>query len=346
MPIVIPTVQLRRTQPNQYAQNGKLVRTPVEEYMRLEADQLRAFRGREQFCSPGQCRLVASSVATTPRNRWRYFSHTGPYTTKVRVRMRIARMQNTSASTPHCRFTLADGSGSTIGTFEAFYGAGATTGGDSTPDTWGFFEGEIPVSPDIDVQGLFDDRNYGRLVHALVWEEAAEPDTANGYLGYAPAFGSNIYDDERERLVTFVNAAWRRGGAQVLNFCHDLDATEAFSRSSATDINLIDETSTTISAATPGFTLDMTGKDLYQQGAVVPCVLAIYGSATAGSAAKVKIKDSGGSTLATVFLTTSAGWRTTTVNLPASSAKYDLHFSSNGTATGTLHAVSVFEYMT
>ncbi len=340
--IIIPTDARARIQPNLYAQNAKPVRCSVEEAMRVEANQLRAFRGREQFVSPGFIAPVAGSSGTSPRNRWRYYSHTGPHTTRVRVRMRIARQNNGTSSTPHCRFTLADSAGAAIGTVEAFYGTGSTTG-DGSPADWGFFEGTIDVDPDIDVQGLFADYDFGRLVHALVIEEPADHDTANGYLGPAPALGSPIYDAEREDLVTYANAAWRRGRAQVFNFCHDEDG--AYSLTTATDTNILDRSSTAVSAATPGYTLDLTGKDLFRAGGVVPCVLAIYGDASANSAAKVKIKDSGGTTLATVFLTTALGWRTTTVNLPASSAKYDLTFSSDAAATGNLYAVSCFEYL-
>lgn len=341
--IIIPSTQLRRIQPNQYTQNGKPVRSSVEEAMRVEANQLRAYRGREQFVSPGQVALIVDSSGSSPRNRWRYYSHTGPHTTRVRVRLRLARQNNAGSSTPHCRFTLADSGGSTIGILEAYYGTGSTSGSESPPDTWGFFEGTIDVDPDIDVQGLFSDYNYGRLVHALVIEEPADHDTANGYLAPAPATGSNVYDADRGNLVTYANAAWRRGRAQAFNFCHDEDG--AYSLTTATDTNILDRASTSVGAATPGYTLDMTGKDLFRAGGVVPCVLAIYGDASANSAAKVKIKDSSGTALATVFLTTSLGWRTTTVNLPASSAKYDLTFSSDGAATGNLYAVSCFEYL-
>lgn len=343
--IVIPDLHEPRIQPRIWTRNRESVRTSVEDVMRRRANQIMAYRGREQFCGVGRVPAIFSG-GLGQRTRWRYLSHTAPHTTLLRVRMRIARRLDQAGApgttTPSCRFTLSTPAGATIGSFEAFYGATTTGTPTDTPDTWGVFEGEIAVSPDIDVQGVFSDHDDARLLGAVVWEESPPHDTLNGYQPPAPAQGAEILDADRERLVTFANAQWRRNGSQCFNWCKDNGT--ALTRTLATDSNILDGLGA-VSAASDGWTLDMTGKDLFQQATGVPCTFAAFGSATANGAANVRIKNAAGTTIASVALTTTLGWQTTTVILPATSAKYDVTLASNGTATASLFAVSCFEFM-
>jgi hypothetical protein len=67
-----------------------------------------------------------------------------------------------------------------------------------------------------------------------------------------------------------------------------------------------------------------------------------YGS-NAAAAGQVLLKDNTGTTLATITVTATDGWDSTTVSLPATAAKYDIHFKGNGATATNLYAVSLYQ---
>jgi hypothetical protein len=72
-------------------------------------------------------------------------------------------------------------------------------------------------------------------------------------------------------------------------------------------------------------------------------VFAAYGSNASGNGSVV-LKDSSGTILATITVTATNGWDSTTVNLPATNAKYDIQYAGGAGATQTnLYAVSLYQ---
>lgn len=348
----VTTIQHPRIQPQNLARNGKPVATTVEEQARRVANQVLAYEGKELFSALGVLPALAGDGAGAARTRWIFRAKISPHVSRVAVLMRMAK-QNTSGSSgggpvpADCAAVLEmfDASDSSIGTVEHHYG-GALTHLDTsdTPDTWSAVLGYLDVPPGEEVSGIFTELDHGRLISALVYEVGPDTNTGNGYLSTAPQQGANIYADDRERLVDIVNDTWLGGAAHAVNINANDDGTPWVYASSTVPKNIIDQTSTTVSASTPGFWFDGNGKDLSRTAGAVRMVM--WAFASTSDEAYVYLKDSSGAVVATVTFT-GAGmpgwWSSDPFTLPATSAKYDVQAESTGGETITLWAVSIYE---
>jgi hypothetical protein len=150
-------------------------------------------------------------------------------------------------------------------------------------------------------------------------------------------------DDRREDMLTLATSLWKRGAAQLWNWSADLQSSPV-SISSATFTNIIDATSTTVSASTPGATSD-TRYCRTRSKSTVPCVFAAYGKMSGATGGAIRLLDSSGSTLAEInSFTTTAGWHSTTVDLPAALDKLDVHIAGIGLQSVQIGAFSLYQY--
>ena len=78
----------------------------------------------------------------------------------------------------------------------------------------------------------------------------------------------------------------------------------------------------------------------------MPYVFKAFGAMPAGTG-HVYLKDSTGAVLATININAAAqAWYSTTVNLPNTEAKYDVHYDGDGVNTVSVYAVQLYEYST
>lgn len=339
----VPTRQYPFIQPGRHVQNGKAVRATVELDMRRVANQLVAHRTREQFVAPGVCAPIPGS-STTDVERWRYYTKTGPFTTRIRIDVILARQKAVLVgdfefigTDPHVEFTLTDDNVGPVGSLE--FHPGPVVAVTDAPSEWTHMVGFLDVDPSTEYHGVFELVDHGRIVTATVTELAADPDTDNGYLAPAPAAGANIYAADRENLAAIANA-FPDVGRQLLNLSTSDDAT-GFSTSSGTGVNLIDLASTDFDADVPGVWIDLAGKDLSRWGGEVPVAFWAFGRRT-GTTGSVDLVDSTGSPIATIALGPTFTWHATTVNLPATEDKYFITLRATGGAAQVLH-VSLYE---
>lgn len=97
--------------------------------------------------------------------------------------------------------------------------------------------------------------------------------------------------------------------------------------------NIIDVTSTTITANTPGKTLELAGWATLNRK-VVPVQLWVYAqAATVGDTGQVILYNSASETVVTVDIDNGPGWYSGTGNLAPATGKFDMHF---GNAVGTI----------
>ncbi len=107
--------------------------------------------------------------------------------------------------------------------------------------------------------------------------------------------------------------------------------------------NLADNTSTTVTTATPGCVLDLTYHTTIRLAALgVPVRLKVYVTATAGDTAAVKLLDSDGIAVITVLCNAGTGWYWGNGYVPALSAKYDLHYGGNTLGTLGVTAANLY----
>lgn len=116
-------------------------------------------------------------------------------------------------------------------------------------------------------------------------------------------------------------------------------------------VNVIDNSSTTVSASTPGITVDLREHTTYRLrnvGVPVRFKVCVYSSAGADTGA-VKLLDSNGVALITCLVngaaTTDAegDWYWADGYVPDALAKYDVHYGGNTTGSLTVFSTSLYE---
>lgn len=325
----------RMLQPNFLCRNGQVVGVHTENAMRRHTNQIMAYRGKTFFSSPGGLGSIPASAGAS-RDRFLFRGYTSNTARRLVVHVIMASQgAPVPLSDSYVLFTETISGG----TLEFHYNSISAA---DVPSDLTYMTGTLDIDAGTDIACKFTDINEARLVSALVYEELADPDTTNGLMMPIGA-GSNVLDSHRQQLATNLKSIWEAQGSQVWNWSADTSAT-AFTNSTTTAKNLIDSSVTTVSAASPGATVDLTGKATRRQESTgVPVKIWVYASATTTSGA-VRLVNSSGSTLYSISITAgSAAWYSTTGVLPASSAKYDLHGVAGAAGTITVYAVSIYE---
>lgn len=349
----IPYIIMPPIQETRWVRNGRIVDAGFQSGVANLANQIARWRTKLLFRSTGKMGFTTAgadalvlSAGSGERERWRFAFHSGPFAKEVAITFLMCTASGTDASfNPYGQLKILSPGGSLVGT--AMYHYGNSVNASNVPSNYGVGTAYIAVDPDTDYRAVISDFDNARIVSACVYERSLDPDTDNGYVQTGYAAGVNIYDTDRSGPMDIARDMWLRGGAHLLNWSVDGQASP-ITNSLTTSTNIVDTTSTTVSSSTPGYTLDLSNCDRLSESSGVPCVLAAYGKYVITppvSGGTLKLKDSSGTTLGTVTgFTSTAGWQTTTVNLPAFSGKYDLQFaSSSGTGTFSLYAVSLYQ---
>ena len=274
---------------------------------------------------------------------WRWHCRTGYGVRRVAVFAVLGLDDRHLAVAPSITVTLTEVGGAALPAVSFAYGASNVTATDA-PDELLTAVQFIDVDPATDYTGevLFVDNV--RVISLLVYEafDATVDDSLDYFSTFRPAGGSPIFD------------AWvGRGLAALAGMLHDNLATRldwmradgtARTRTSATLINLIDDTTVgTPTAASPGYTLDTEHR--YTIGKVqVPVTLAVYGSIPAGSGV-VRLRDTGGTSAVVATINNATPqWFTATGALSVGAAqKYDLQFAGDGANQVSILAVSIYQ---
>lgn len=336
----VSTILPAAIQPAQYAQNGKVVPAAIETEMRNQLNFAARWRTKEVF-------RFGSSVPTTVAgtvDRWRAYGHSGPMTDRLGFKFIAGKVSDTATEGSITVYAY-DSANVLLGSTTVSIGT-QSAGTPSTPDQWIEGDGEVAgVTADTDYHILVNAVN-ARLIGMSVYEKTLDPTTANGYLSTAITATSPIYTLHRSEVSALANSMHKRGAAQTWNFTVD-DQSAPATWSTTSTVNFFDTTLTTVSASSPGVTLDMRYKaSLGRASTGVPMILRVYGK-TSSAAGSVLLKDSGGTTLATVTtFSTTAGWVSSgTFNLPATKAKYDIMMSATSPQVLSVYAFSLYEYI-
>lgn len=317
------------------------------------------FRSKQVFSAvaPFDESLVSKS-SSADRTRWRCAFHTSPYHSSLLV---IAAMlpgtQNSlfATETTSSRLDIYSNPTETTlaGTLDVVYGVHPRQC-DGTPNKFSdlriamnYIEG---LNVDSDYFLKVTDVNYGRIQSICIIELNSLTDNNGGYPSQNNSAFSTVTAANRENIATIARNMWRRGCWPILNWTND-DPTGSVlgpPAAPATATNLIDNSSTTISASTPGFVIDMTNKDRLSQSSGVPCIMwvcAFNSSPGPPATGDVYLKSAAGSTIASVSggWTGTPKWQWTTFNMPAIADKYDLQFADSNTGLKVV-AVSIYQY--
>ena len=348
--VVIPRATSFQLQGGIFARNGKCPDAAFQRQLVDAANHCARYRVKElaRFVSP-----IANIPAASSNQRFRFACHTSPFAFQIHVRMILA--PSTHGVNPTGRLTMVDGAAATIGIAECRFGRTTTT----TPDTPAYFGSlrmpllssgvVVTVPPSTDLFGLIEDVDGGRIVAATVYEVSFDADTDNGYLPGGFAQGTPIYDEDRGDMVELARDLWKRGASPLWNWSSNTNGTAPVTIDN-TYRNIVDDSSTAVSASTPGATFVLGNRSRLSLG-TVPCVMKVYAKSGSGSGGSVRFVDSAGAVKAScaTFGTTASWVSSGAFYLPASTAKYDLHYSHIGLALGvqfTCYAVSIYQYET
>lgn len=336
---------------DRWFRNGKFPDASVFNMLNESMDQAILFRTKECFSilgdlgsAPG---IQATSTAGT-RARWRFAFRTSPYTHALLVRAVLFPPSSNYANETGATLKIySDATESTlISTTTLTYGAGPA--GLTSVGGWQYHkvvdrmvEG---LTAGTEYYGKFSDENFGRLQSACVADLQSMSENYDGYLPVNFCEESKIVDLYRENLVEPMPDLWKYGGSKVLNWTANIQSAHR-TTTSATPTNLIDGTSTTVTASSAGFTLDMRNKARLSQSTGVPIVMKVCGASDAGATGRVYLKSSGATICSIVDgWTGGTAWQSATGVLPATLDKYDLQFDDNGGAsTFRVLAVSIYE---
>lgn len=336
---------------DRFCRNGQHPDARFQNQINQQANAAVLNRSKQVFAGGDGLTSVASltSFGAGDRARWRFACRTGPYSHAFYYVVIMHQPTSGYTNNTYGRLDIATNAAGTPAVSSAYFYYGADPTNGSGVSGWsylrvlqGFVDG---ITGDTEYYCTFNDVDYGRIVSACVFDLQSMTENTGGYLAQNITTHTPVLNVHRQNAVTVNNDLWQKGGSHVLNWSVN-NGTSPITTTSATSTNIIDTTSTTVSSSTPGYTLDMTGKDRLSQTSGVPCVMKAFGKVSGGGlTGTVRIKDSGGSTLATCSITgTTNAWVSSgSFNLPATIGKYDLQFSTSG-GTFSLYAVSIYEY--
>lgn len=333
-----------------YARNGLVPHAVYESEIASSLNFAAAVRTKQLFS--GGCAVNAiPSSDIVPRVRWRFAAHTGPLLGKIWCRVLLARADKASggggASTVTLYLTNADGSTVYGSGLYARGGNGSGAAVTDTPDEYAQGDIEIfGVPADTDVYGYIEDGIGARVISACVYEESLPLYAANGYVVPSQCAATMpIYDARRKTMYELATRLWKRGAAHLFNWTVDKQSSPRTINNGIAK-NIIDNTSTIVSTATPGPTIDLRYCRTRARS-TVPCVFAVYASMSgAADTGEVYLMDSTATPLATISISgTAAKWYTVAVDLPATLAKYDLQFGNpDALETLSVGAASLYQY--
>jgi hypothetical protein len=321
-------------QHRKYIRNGMYPATAFYAQAATAENHIVAFRKKEVF---RQSSLPTSETNDSVTARW--YMHTGYGTTRL-VAYAILGAPDVGSTDPTVTIAVTIPGGATT-TFSPVMRAMPS----DTPGGYSVMRADADVAANTTYSGLVTGAAGARMMSLVIFEESeGYLDTSVDYYNdLAPASGMKIYDVHRSDLLPGLSNMWRRNGALQLNWSREDGASRT--RTSATAINLIDNTETgTPTADSSGWTLDGAYRTTSTR-AVIPVRLAAYGSMAVGVGV-VRLIDTSGNTVCAVDIDSATpGWFTTTGNLVAAGTKfYAPQFYGNGTDEVSISSLSILEY--
>jgi hypothetical protein len=314
---------------------------PQAEFVAMAIRRLRRhyrYDGKTVFYWPGEFAWPAGAAGS--RTRWRFQCHTGTRTARFACFWAIAHSTIVTTDS-YCSILATNVTAGTTETLTVNVGAVENPKGTqlSLGECW-MGTSYIDALPDTQYTFRFRDTGGARVVAATIWEVASTTPEAYPFVSAA----TPIVNAHRTMLLEGVTNALANNGSHIFNWSVDLGASPR-STTSATSRNLIDNSSTAVSAATPGFIPQLSNcKTLMQSG--VPVVFAAFGEKPAAGDGFVELKDDTGAVVLSITVTSAAaeGWFSVTGFLPASDTeKYDVHFRRATGGTLTVNAVSLYQ---
>lgn len=275
---------------------------------------------------------------------WRWHCRTGYGVRRLVVMAVLGRDDRAIAVDPYITVTVTEVGGAALPAL-TFRGGASEVVATDAPDELLTSTQTIDVDPATEYTGEVEFFDNVRVVSLLVYEEpnSTVTDAVDYFSEYMPAAGSPIQDSWVGRQLAATGALIRYNGGLRADWARFDGSTRT--RSSATNVNLLDNSSTgTPTAATPGYTFCTTAKNTASK-TTVPIRLAVNAKVAGGGSGTVRLRDTSGNDAAVVTVNSGTQqWFTVDGAISVGSAqKYDLMFAGDGVNIVTVYAVSIYE---
>lgn len=329
-----------------WARNGKHPTVELANRLGEATNQAVMLRTKEVFRGVGE---FPSGLLITPGARWRFSFHSGPYARYVMAVVYLDHDPSTSGDA-YAQLDIATSTDgvSTIAATETFrYGNYSPLG---PLERTVAVRKLLQINPDTDYYCTFTDVN-SYLISATVHEYASLTEIFGGYLPQNFTATGPILETERQLVAEVLANQWRLGAKHLGNW-NVQDQTAPNTATTTTFTNVMDASSTTVSANTPGYYFVTDGDArLSQLSGGVPVVLRAFGKVSSGNGGYVRLVGADGTTYVDFenpWSSSTPRWATATgYLLPANKTqKYDVQFAAGdaaGVATASIYAVSIFE---
>jgi hypothetical protein len=316
----------RFTSPGTFARNTVSPQATAWQHIAGKLGHALRWRRKQLFAWNGTTTWLGKGGAT--RERWRFRARTGTLAGKIAVRMHIALVDGTGTD-PYVEIVGTPVGGGTTVTLTLHAGAGSTVANDVTAEGYfGYLAADC--SPECAYEFTATEHGSARLVSACVFEESLLPQTDNGYPEARWTVGSPISDLHRQQQLAVATVAYKLNSAHL--FCWAVNQYTAPKTNATTTTKNIISNDSTVSAATPGFYVNLVYCNTVAQ-TEVPVEFAVYAKQVGGTSGTVHLLNSAGSASISITGITTEGWYTATGTLPATEAKYDVAFVEAGGGT-------------
>jgi len=294
---------------------------------------------------------VVPAGASGTLTSWRAYIHTGHHCKQIRGDFILCRPDNALAVDPVVAFALRDvGTGALVAASTTIHYGPIDAAATDVPDE------RIKTVMRIDGADFADDTDYwlqvyaydyARIASASFWElgtlDGVVDDAITGAVDPRFAAGGPITDDQPLALAAAQTEIIRTNRPSLFSWS-TYDATSN-DHVGVTATNMLDLSSTTVTAATPGWYVN----NLYHNTVsrtTVPVVFAVYASSTGIGGVNASLRLTDGTQTITIGSITASGWYTGTGLITAAAAtKFDIHgFSDSASRTTHLYAATLFEY--
>ena len=320
-----------------YCRNGRPVHNRFMARIGEANNHIVAYRRKiVAYGGPGEDNLQAGQSGTVPT--WSYYFRSG-HGSDIKLHFRFLCKHSGSGTDPYVAFTVTDVATTTAVATDQYHLQ-------STEPTPGLVTYSISADTlyTIDVS-LVD---YAEIIGLTVYEThpVEVDDTVTGVMDPRYSIGAQILDAEQAAAHDAMYALYQANSGGVACWTRTGDSTTAPTFATATYVNVIDGSSTIVTGATPGLSVQLTKRGHFED-TTVPCVVAVLAQRTVGGTISngVRIADSGG-TLAT--LTGWVGvlsWKTATLNLTDQDIqKIDILARGGSSETLRVDAVCIYQW--
>lgn len=294
----------------------------------------------------------ASAGASTIAYWWPTRFRTGEATTGLRVVGGILPTDYAVATgSPSLVVDVRDTSGSGHGSSvvsQAFYTNARTASATVVPDEVTYFSGilrGLSANTEYQLHNYITEGCRPLFLSVVELDSRHADDTVSAVCDPGPFTAeAPVYDLHFSDLVTANNSLWRHNGAQLATWCVDGDEDTAAAWSATSYTNLIDGSSTSVSASTPGFNLFTQYHNTLSR-TTVPVKACFKVSRSSGTGTcDVRFTDGTNSIEVTGLTGAGTQWGTVTGTIPTQAGtKWDLQ-ARVSSGSWIVRAAVLFEY--